>query len=197
MKTARTFPPDAESITAARRFVLTAIGAVTRDLRDAVSVMVSELAMNAVQHARTPFEVTVEVTDRTLRVEVTDSGGGTAQAQPPSPATSLHGRGLFIVDQLCDAWGVNPAAPGPSKSIWFTIALTATADSSPRRSAVTEPARSAGTPANPPAQQSPNPRMHCPQPEHGPRPDQKGRRGHMLASQLLIGARCRDQKSAL
>jgi anti-sigma regulatory factor (Ser/Thr protein kinase) len=138
MKTARTFPPDPESITAARRFVLAAMGAAPRDLRDVVSVMVSELAMNAVQHARTPFEVTVEVTGPTLRVEVTDSGGGTAEAQPPPPATSLHGRGLFIVDQLSDAWGVNPTALGPSKSVWFTIALTAAADSSPGQSAVTD-----------------------------------------------------------
>jgi anti-sigma regulatory factor (Ser/Thr protein kinase) len=131
MKTTRIFPPDPESITAARRFVLASMGAVTRDLRDVVSVMVSELAMNAVQHARTSFEVTVEVTGRTLRVEVTDSGGGTAQAQPLPPATSMHGRGLFIVDQLSDAWGVNPTPLGPSKSVWFTITLTAAADSSP------------------------------------------------------------------
>lgn len=136
MKTTRTFPPDPESITAARRFVLAAMGAATRDLRDVVSVMVSELAMNAVQHARTPFEVTVEVTGRTLRVEVTDSGGGTAQAQPLPPATSLHGRGLFIVEQLSDAWGATSL--GASKSVWFTITLTTAADGSPRQSAVSD-----------------------------------------------------------
>lgn len=102
MKTTRTFPPDVESITGARRFVLAAIGVATRDLRDVVSVMVSELAMNAVQHGRTPFEVTVEVISPTLRVEVTDSGGGTARAQPLPVATSPRGRGLFIVDQLSD-----------------------------------------------------------------------------------------------
>jgi anti-sigma regulatory factor (Ser/Thr protein kinase) len=143
MKTARTFPPDPESITAARRFVLAAMGAATRDLRDVVSVLVSELAMNAVQHARTPFEVTVEVTRRTLRVEVTDSGGGTAQARPLPPATSLHGRGLFIVDQLSDAWGATSLGAG--KSVWFTITLTG-ADSAPRRSAVSDLAGPAAWP---------------------------------------------------
>jgi anti-sigma regulatory factor (Ser/Thr protein kinase) len=144
MKTARTFPPDPESITAARRFVLAAMGAATRDLRDVVSVLVSELAMNAVQHARTPFEVTVEVTGRTLRVEVTDSGGGTAQARPLPPATSLHGRGLFIVDQLSDAWGATSLGAG--KSVWFTITLTTAADSAPRRSAVSDLAGPAAWP---------------------------------------------------
>jgi anti-sigma regulatory factor (Ser/Thr protein kinase) len=144
MKTARTFPPDPESITAARRFVLAAMGAATRDLRDVVSVLVSELAMNAVQHARTPFEVTVEVTGRTLRVEVTDSGGGTAQARPLPPATSLHGRGLFIVDQLSDAWGATSLGAG--KSVWFTITLTTAADSAPRRSAASDLAAPAAWP---------------------------------------------------
>lgn len=125
MKTARTFPPDVDSIPSARRFVLAATGPVAQDLRDVVSVMVSELAMNAVQHARTHFEVGVEVTDGTLRVQVTDSGGGTAEAQPLPPATSLRGRGLFLVDRLSDAWGVSPAPLGSSKNIWFTIDLTA------------------------------------------------------------------------
>jgi anti-sigma regulatory factor (Ser/Thr protein kinase) len=139
MKIARTFTPDGPSITAARRFVMAAIGDITPEQRDVISVMVSELAMNAVEHARTPFEVIVEVTGRTLRVEVTDSGGGTAQAQPLPPATSLHGRGLFIVEQLSDAWGVTPSPAGPSKSVWFTIALSAAAHTSPRQSAATEP----------------------------------------------------------
>ena len=181
MKTARTFSPDVESIPAARRFVLAAIGGVARDQRDVVSVMVSELAMNAVEHARTLFEVTVEVTGRALRVDVTDSGGGTAAAQPRPPATSLHGRGLFIVDQLSGAWRVTPSPADRSKSVWFTIALRAAADSSPRQSAATEPAPPVDTSASPPAQPWPDPQMHRPQPERGPRPDQKGPPGRMLA----------------
>ena len=44
----RSFAPDAASIRAARRFVLAAVGGAAPELRDAISVMVSELAMNAV-----------------------------------------------------------------------------------------------------------------------------------------------------
>jgi anti-sigma regulatory factor (Ser/Thr protein kinase) len=165
MKAARTFPPAVDSIPDARRFVLAALGAVTQDLRDAVSVLVSELAMNAVQHARTPFEVTVEVTGRVLRVQVTDSGGGTAEAQPLPPATSPHGRGLFLVDRLADAWGVSPDRPGPSKSVWFTIDLSAPTGSFPRQSAATEQQPLAGTPASPP---SPGQRIRRSRPEHDP-----------------------------
>lgn len=189
MKTARTFPPDAESITGARRFVLAAIGAITQDQRDVVSVLVSELAMNAVQHARTPFEVTVQVTGRMLRVEVADSGGGTAEAQPLPPATSPHGRGLFIVDRLSDAWGVSPARLGHSKNIWFTIDLSATTDRFHRQSAATEPQPLAGTPASPP---SPGQRIRQPQPERGPGPDRKNRPAGCLPAgrhQGLLGAR--------
>ena len=132
MITHRTFPPDVASVRAARQFVLAAIGEAAADQRDLVSVMVSELAMNAVEYARTRFEVSVEVTEGRLRVEVADSGGGTAQAQPPPPATSPHGRGLFIVDELSDDWGVSASQGATGKSVWFTVALRAAAGNSSR-----------------------------------------------------------------
>jgi anti-sigma regulatory factor (Ser/Thr protein kinase) len=128
VKSARTFLPNVNSIPEARRFVLAAVGRIAREQRDAVSVMVSELAMNAVQHARTRFQVTVDVANGSLRVEVTDSGAGTVTAQPPPDAASLRGRGLFIVDQLSDAWGTS-SSTGPAKSVWFTVALNAVNDS--------------------------------------------------------------------
>jgi anti-sigma regulatory factor (Ser/Thr protein kinase) len=119
----RSFAPDAASIRAARRFVLAAVVDAVPDLRDAISVMVSELAMNAVQYARTPFVVSIELTGDSLRVEVTDSGGGSPEAQPLPPASSPHGRGLFLVDRLADEWGVSPAADGPERTVWFRVAM--------------------------------------------------------------------------
>jgi anti-sigma regulatory factor (Ser/Thr protein kinase) len=118
----RRFTPDAASIRAARRFVLDAAGDLAPDVRDAISVMVSELAMNAVQYGRTAFVVSIELTGDSLRVEVTDSGGGTPEAQPLPPASSPHGRGLFLVDRLADEWGVSPAADGPQRTVWFRVA---------------------------------------------------------------------------
>ena len=123
MRIDRSFAPDAASIRAARRFVLEAVGDAAQDLRDAISVMVSELAMNAVQYAHTAFDVRMELTDESLRVEVTDSGGGHPEVQPLPPASSPHGRGLFIVDQLSDEWGVLPARRGSQKSVWFRISM--------------------------------------------------------------------------
>jgi anti-sigma regulatory factor (Ser/Thr protein kinase) len=119
----RSFAPDAASIRAARRFVLAAIGDAVPDLRDAISVMVSELAMNAVQYARTSFVVSIELSGDSLRVEVSDSGGGSPEAQPLPPASSPHGRGLFLVDRLADEWGVSPAADGPERTVWFRVAM--------------------------------------------------------------------------
>jgi anti-sigma regulatory factor (Ser/Thr protein kinase) len=149
VKTAQTFPPDANSIPAARRFVLAAVGAMAARPRDAVAVMVSELAMNAVEHARTRFRVTVELTGRLLRVEVTDSGGGTPAAQPQPDATSLRGRGLFLLDQLCDAWGTRSSA-GSATTVWFTLALGPAPESAAGQSASTEPGSWSAGGARPP-----------------------------------------------
>lgn len=123
MKTSRSFSPDPGSTRSARHFVLRAVGDAPPGLRDAIAVMTGELAMNAVQHARAGYQVTVELADGTLRVEVTDPGGTYPAAGPMPPPNSSCGRGLPIVDSLADDWGITPAPHGPGKSIWFTIAI--------------------------------------------------------------------------
>lgn len=125
MRTSRTFPPVPASTRAARRFVLQEVGDAPAGLRDAIAVMVAELAMNAVQHARTDFEVAVELTGRTLRVAVTDSVDGRPATEPMPPPGSPRGRGLPIVGGLADDWGISPAPRGPGKSVWFQVSLTA------------------------------------------------------------------------
>jgi anti-sigma regulatory factor (Ser/Thr protein kinase) len=128
MRTSRNFPSDPGSTRAARRFVLQVVGNVPSGLRDAIAVMVGELAMNAVQHARTPFRVSIDLADGALRVEVTDSAGdGHVRAGPMPPPGSLRGRGLAIVASLADDWGVVPSRPGPGKGVWFRVAVPAAA----------------------------------------------------------------------
>jgi hypothetical protein len=54
-------------------------------------------------------------------VEVTDRGSGAPNVLSPDP-TSLSGRGLHIVEQLSDEWGVT--APGVNaKTVWFSLSL--------------------------------------------------------------------------
>jgi anti-sigma regulatory factor (Ser/Thr protein kinase) len=123
MKTSRSFACEPGSTRSARHFVLQAVGNAPRGQRDAIAVMVGELTMNAVQHAGTDFEVTVELAEGTLRVEVADSGRNRPTARSMPPPNSLRGRGLPIVQSLADDWGVTPSPDGPGKGIWFTIAV--------------------------------------------------------------------------
>lgn len=122
-KTSRSFTADPGSARSARHFVLQAAGNVPPGLRDAIAVMVGELAMNAVQHARTDFEVIVELTGGALRVQVTDSAGSRLASAPMPPPGGSGGRGLPIVAGLADDWGIVPSPHGPGKTIWFTIAI--------------------------------------------------------------------------
>jgi len=124
MKSSRSFPPDVASIRAARQFVLNALGGLTSERRDAIAVMVSELAMNAVQYARTPFVVRTQVDGDTVRVEVTDTASALPHAQPLPPPTSQHGRGLFLVSELADQWGVSRKPDSAGKTVWFQATLT-------------------------------------------------------------------------
>jgi anti-sigma regulatory factor (Ser/Thr protein kinase) len=134
----RRFPAAKRSVPEARQFVAGALNGAPADVRDSVMLMVSELAMNAVQHARTQFTVAVELAGKTLQVEVADAGTGVPEICPAPPVADLHGRGLFIVERLSDAWGVAPALSGPGKSVWFRIGLLP--ESSPESSPLAQSA---------------------------------------------------------
>lgn len=80
--------------------------------------MVSELATNAVKHARTGFSLVVEERDDGVRIEVTDHGPGTPRKRSPSPQEP-SGRGLLIVQALSDDWGIVEEQHG--KAVWLSI----------------------------------------------------------------------------
>ncbi|HVT71319.1 MAG TPA: ATP-binding protein [Trebonia sp.] len=119
----RSFAAEPASARSARSFVLQSVGDAPAEVLDAIAVMVGELTMNAVEHARTDFEVTVEKTGGGVRVNVTDSNGSYPVAGPMPPPGSWRGRGLPIVQSLADDWGLVPAAHGPGKTIWFEISV--------------------------------------------------------------------------
>jgi anti-sigma regulatory factor (Ser/Thr protein kinase) len=100
----RRFEGTPEAVRDARAFLQTAIaGRVDPETQSALTLALSELASNAVRHARTPFEVVVE-TDGHVRVEVED---GSTDAPVGKAASDEGGRGLTIVDSICDRWGVH------------------------------------------------------------------------------------------
>lgn len=117
-----TFPATTASVRAARRFVESEVGTAPPSVVEAIAIAVSELATNSVRHAATPFTVSVDRRVDRVRIEVTDTGGGVPAVRSPD-ASEHSGRGLFLVRELSDDWGVRPASDGPGKSVWFTIGV--------------------------------------------------------------------------
>jgi serine phosphatase RsbU (regulator of sigma subunit)/anti-sigma regulatory factor (Ser/Thr protein kinase) len=117
----RRFPCGAAAVSDVRTFVSDALRTLDTDLREDAVLLTSELAANAVQHARTPFEVTVE-TDGTARVRigVSDAGDG-VPARQDVRQLDPRGRGLHLVERLAARWGVDWPEGGSSKTVWFEL----------------------------------------------------------------------------
>lgn len=113
-------PPEPTSIPAARHFAVDALDHLGGNRRDDVELLVSELATNAVLHARTPVWLTLCRRGRRLRVEVGDGDPRPPRVDlRPDP---LHpgGRGMCLVNSLADDWGIDLRDEG--KTIWFELA---------------------------------------------------------------------------
>lgn len=122
MKYERTFPHEAESVPAARRFATSVLRSVSADTLEAVELMVSELATNCIRHTNSGFVLTINRAAGDIRIEATDRAGGTPEMRSPKP-TDPSGRGLKIVDMLSSDWGVDQRA-STGKTVWFTVADT-------------------------------------------------------------------------
>lgn len=108
------------SVRRARAFVDVTLRSWQLDeLCEPAVLLTSELATNAVLHARTPFRVAVQLDPDSVSVEVTDGSPG-SPAPVPAPPDTDRGRGLRLVSLLATDWGVRPAAPG--KTVWFVMA---------------------------------------------------------------------------
>ncbi|HLU40974.1 MAG TPA: ATP-binding protein [Microthrixaceae bacterium] len=116
----RDFTPDAASVAQARRYVLSLLE-LDPTTTESVQLAVSELATNAVLHARSPFRVRVSIDSTTARVAVFDHSEATAARKDYGPE-AVTGRGLTIVERVTDDWGVTP--DGKGKWVWFEVSLT-------------------------------------------------------------------------
>ena len=116
----RTFAPEASEVFSARHFVAWVLQGWGLDSDD-LPLLVSELATNAVLHARSDFEVTVIRTAQRVRVEVFDQN-----TRLPSfavaPPDAYSGRGLTLLRELARAWGVESHSDS-GKTIWFELEL--------------------------------------------------------------------------
>jgi anti-sigma regulatory factor (Ser/Thr protein kinase) len=114
-----TLPPETASVSAARRYVESTLE--RWGLHEAgwsCTQLISELATNAVIHARTEFTVELSCRGSLLRVAVRD-GAARSPGVRHYAADSTTGRGLRLIESMADAWGVQPDSRG--KTVWFEI----------------------------------------------------------------------------
>ncbi len=112
-----TFEPNVDSVRRARRLIRDVVSDAGGDA-DAAELLTAELATNAVMHASTTFTIRWERHSSDIRVEVMNHAPEMIVAL--MVATDDQGRGLAIVDQLSQAWGVETKPD--SKSVWFELA---------------------------------------------------------------------------
>jgi anti-sigma regulatory factor (Ser/Thr protein kinase) len=110
----RRFLPELGSCGAARAFAAEMVDSDDPRSED-VALVVSELASNAVLHARTPFSVRLSSSDACLRIEVHDSSP-TLPVRRHYSTDAVTGRGMGIVASYSDRWGID-ATPG-GKAVW-------------------------------------------------------------------------------
>jgi anti-sigma regulatory factor (Ser/Thr protein kinase) len=94
-------------------------------IRD-LHLVVSEIVNNSVLHGHVGddgwIEIDYSISDSVLRVEIRDTGvQGNPEAREPDFENG-GGFGLFIVDAVCDCWGVEHE---PVLSVWFELGLDA------------------------------------------------------------------------
>lgn len=90
-------------------------------MQEDVRTVVTELATNAVLHARTDFTVSITIDRSQLRVSVTDGSPAQARLRRHGDPDATTGRGLHMVAGLSTAWGVSP--DGAGKTTWCDLSL--------------------------------------------------------------------------
>ena len=112
-----TLAPVPASVATARRFVQGHLQGHDQPLLvDDITLVVSELATNAVTHAGTTFTVSLAAFEDTVILQVRD-GAVARPIRVNSHVLDAAGRGVAIVDVVSRDWGV-VAHPKGSKSVW-------------------------------------------------------------------------------
>jgi PAS domain S-box-containing protein len=88
------------------------------DLVETAVLLVSEVVTNALLHAGTPIDVAAYLDDDGLHVEVGD-GSLHLPVRRRYASTAGTGRGLLMLEQMVDDWGVSQHQRG--KTVWFRL----------------------------------------------------------------------------
>jgi PAS domain S-box-containing protein len=116
----QTLPGEPASTSAARALVRDALEAAGRpEWSEAAELACSEIVTNAVLHAHTSIELTVEVHADHVRVAVRDFSPA-LPVQRHYDVSATTGRGMALVAALTDDHGVSDVGPD-GKTVWFTV----------------------------------------------------------------------------
>lgn len=117
-----TLSGESSSVPEARRFVATTLESWgLPDAAWAAQQIIAELAANCALHARTEYVVRLARTGSAVRLEVTDRSPAWVRPRRYS-SEATTGRGLRLVEDLSESWGVDPTADG--KTVWVVLRLT-------------------------------------------------------------------------
>ena len=124
------FPAEPDSPGRARRVVVAALEqwGQSEALIGDVALTLSELASNAVRHARSSFSIVVRVQDSTLRIAVRDHAP-LIRSLPDGGLIPHPMHGLGLVAALSRSWGIERTHDG--KVVWAQLSYEAPADPPP------------------------------------------------------------------
>jgi anti-sigma regulatory factor (Ser/Thr protein kinase) len=119
--------PELASCTAARHLVVDFVAANGLDhVGDSAAMCATELATNAVLHAREPFVFTVRTAGTGLRIDVLDTCPQHLPITTPRVGSAVDltglgtgGRGMLIVASLAHRWGIFTTRE--AKTVWVEV----------------------------------------------------------------------------
>ena len=109
----------------AREALRALVGLLSPERFEDLRLLVTEVVGNSVRHAglvgeRSCVRLKIFASERLVRVEVRDPGPGFRKSIVRKPGLDEpSGRGLFLVEQLADSWGV--VSDGDT-CVWFVLA---------------------------------------------------------------------------
>jgi anti-sigma regulatory factor (Ser/Thr protein kinase) len=118
----RWFPGNPQATGAARHAVDELSDKLHPALLEDLRLLVSELVTNSVQHGPPtegkPNWLQLSISNGYVRAQVQDCGPGFVPTPSLATADAESGRGLYLVDQIANQWGVTP---GTTTCVWLEL----------------------------------------------------------------------------